>query len=158
MEHHFFRRGHSFCMFGLFNGSYGTTARNGPEIERWNLPTPQYYLSGKKGQLLGKEVKILTAKLHVGLQLPFKGQQNHGMFEENSKRKQQLENYSKISQQKDFKEIGTTKKCSVSISYNTYFKVSNDEKQILWKWETTKSHGNCLFLHMYCFFPHSERM
>lgn len=30
------------------------------------------------------------------------------MFEENSKRKQELENYSKISQQKDSKEIGTT--------------------------------------------------
>lgn len=47
------------------------------------------------------------------------------MFEENSKRKEQLENYSKISQQKDSKEIGTTKKGSVSISYNRYFKVSN---------------------------------
>lgn len=47
------------------------------------------------------------------------------MFEENSKRKEQLENYSKISQQKDPKEIGTTKKCSVGISYNRYFKVSN---------------------------------
>lgn len=47
------------------------------------------------------------------------------IFEENSKRKHQLENYSKISQQKDSKEIGTTKKGSVSISYNRYFKVSN---------------------------------
>lgn len=47
------------------------------------------------------------------------------MFEENSKRKQELENYSKISQQKDSKEISTTKKDSVSISYNRYFKVSN---------------------------------
>lgn len=47
------------------------------------------------------------------------------MFEENSKRKRQLENYSKISQQKDSKEIGTTKKGSVSIPYNRYFKVSS---------------------------------
>lgn len=37
-----FRRGHSFCMVGLVNTSYGTTATNRPETER-NLPTPQYY-------------------------------------------------------------------------------------------------------------------
>lgn len=78
---HIFRRGHSFCMFALFNDSYGTTATNSPETER--------------------------------------------MFEENFKRKWQFENYSKISQQKDSKETGTTKKGSVSISYNRYFKVNN---------------------------------
>lgn len=39
------------------------------------------------------------------------------MFEENSKRKQQLENYWKMPQQKDSKEMGTTKKgfCQYSI-------------------------------------------